>query len=226
MRGYQDYTQADGSPGTAETASDTAEVMWLRDVLPNLMPHARIATYSYESDWRKADIKTSLRKCAEQLLNVLQQHRTKKVGRVRSRCSSSIIQHRYRNDHWSLLDIASEVWSLSRSVWIQREVYPVLSSRQALVLADHGDTFRDIRLSTVGILFLGTPHQGSDVAVYGVWLAQVAGHDTTLLQSLRRNSGVLYDIARDFEASHSSTDTVCYYEGKDASYGPWRTQVR
>lgn len=54
--------------------------MWLCDILPNLIPHARIATYSYESDWRKADIKTSLRKCGEQLLNVLQQHRTKKVG--------------------------------------------------------------------------------------------------------------------------------------------------
>ena len=201
--------------------------MWLRDVLPNLIPHARIATYSYESDWRKADIKTNLRKCGEQLLNVLQQHRIKKVGRVCSRYPSSInTQHRYRNDHWCLLDIALEVLLLSRSVWIQRDVYPVLTSTQALVLADHGNTFRDIRLSTVGILFLGTPHQGSDTAVYGVWLAQVARRDTTLLRSLKRNSGVLYDIARDFEASHDGTDSVCYYEEKDASYGPWRTQVR
>ena len=111
-------------------------------------------------------------------------------------------------------------------MWIQREIHPILTSTQALVLADHGNTFRDIRLSTFGILFLGTPHQGSDTAVYGVWLAQAAGHDKTLLQSLRRNSGLLYDIARDFEASHSGTDTVCYYEEKDASYGPWRTQVR
>lgn len=57
--------------------------MWLRDFLPDSIPNARIATYSYESDWRRADIKTSLRKCGEQLLNVLRQHRsTKKVGRV------------------------------------------------------------------------------------------------------------------------------------------------
>ena len=117
MRGHQENAQANGSPGTNQTASDTNEVMWLRDILPNLIPHARIATYSYESDWRKADIKTSLRKCGEQLLNVLQQHRIKKVGGVRSRHSSSIInQHRYRNDHLCSLDIASEVWSLSRSV--------------------------------------------------------------------------------------------------------------
>ena len=91
VRGHQNYAQDDGPPGTAQTAFDTAEVMWLRDVLPNLIPHARIATYSYESDWRKADIKTSLRKCGEQLLNVLQQHRTEKVSRIGSRRPSFII---------------------------------------------------------------------------------------------------------------------------------------
>ena len=97
------------------------------------------------------------------------------------------------------------------------------------MLADHGDTFRDIRLSVsmAGIIFLGTPHQGSDAAVYGIWLAQAVGHDKTLLESLRRNSSVLYDIARDFEASYGydNADIVCFYESKNASYGPWRTQV-
>ncbi len=108
---------------------------------------------------------------------------------------------------------------------ILARIPPVLSSPQALVLADHGNTFRDIRLSTAGIIFLGTPHQGSEAVVYGVWLAQAMGHDKTLLESLRRNSPALHEIARDFEASYSNTDIVCFYEDKDASYGPWRTQV-
>ena len=57
--------------------------MWLRDLLPSCVSHARIATYSYESDWRKADVKTSLRKCGEQLLNVLYQCRSsEKVSSV------------------------------------------------------------------------------------------------------------------------------------------------
>lgn len=57
--------------------------MWLRDLLPSCVPHARIATYSYESDWRKADVKMSLRKCGEQLLNVLYQCRSsEKVSSV------------------------------------------------------------------------------------------------------------------------------------------------
>ena len=83
LRGHQKDAQADALPDGAETASDTTEVMWLRDLLPDLIPNARISTYSYESDWRKADVKTSLRRCGEQLLNVLYQSRsTEKVGRI------------------------------------------------------------------------------------------------------------------------------------------------
>ena len=104
-------------------------------------------------------------------------------------------------------------------------ITPVLSYPQALVLADHGHTFRDIRFSMAGIIFLGTPHQGSEAAEYGVWLTQAARHDKTLLKSLKRNSLALHAIARDFEASYSNADIVCFYENKDASYGPWRTRV-
>ena len=47
----------------------------------------------------------------------------------------------------------------------------VLSSLQALVLADHGDGFRDFGLTTAEIIFLGTPHQGSEAAVCVWWVA-------------------------------------------------------
>ncbi|KAM0157263.1 hypothetical protein ACHAPG_004757, partial [Botrytis cinerea] len=53
----------------------TAEVMWPRDILVPLFQDARIATYSYKSDWRDGTVKTSLRQCAEQFLNILSQHR-------------------------------------------------------------------------------------------------------------------------------------------------------
>lgn len=48
--------------------------MWLRDLLPNIVPNARIGSYSYQSDWRQ-DVKTNLRECGEQFLNVLDQSR-------------------------------------------------------------------------------------------------------------------------------------------------------
>lgn len=76
-----------------------------------------------------------------------------------------------------------------------------------------------------GIIFLGTPHHGSDVALYGLWLAQALGHDKTLLESLKGNSLALYEIAQDFETGYRNADIVCFYENKEASYGPWRTKV-
>lgn len=79
----EEDAQADGLPRVTQMASETEEVMWLRDFLPDLIPNTRIMTYSYESDWRRADVKTSLRKGGEQLLNVLLQNRSsEKVGRI------------------------------------------------------------------------------------------------------------------------------------------------
>lgn len=66
--------------------------MWLRDILPGLITNARIATYSYESDWRKRDVKTSLRQCGEQLLNVLHQHRlSEKVREILPNFARSVL---------------------------------------------------------------------------------------------------------------------------------------
>lgn len=59
-----------------------SEIIWIQDLLPNLIPNARIVSYSYESDWRQ-DVKTNLCKCREQFLNVLYQDKVSNiVGRV------------------------------------------------------------------------------------------------------------------------------------------------
>ena len=71
---FSDLAKIEKNP-TVEVTS--VEVMWLRDLLPRFLPNARIATYSYESDWRQ-DVKTNLRECGQQLLNVLYQHRSSK----------------------------------------------------------------------------------------------------------------------------------------------------
>lgn len=49
--------------------------MWPRDLLAPQFQNARIATYSYESDWRDRRVNTSLVECGRQLLEVLLQHR-------------------------------------------------------------------------------------------------------------------------------------------------------
>lgn len=53
------------------------EVMWLRDLLPKHVSNARIATFSYLSDWftYKKGVKTSIRELGGQLLTTLQHDR-------------------------------------------------------------------------------------------------------------------------------------------------------
>ena len=55
------------------------EVMWLRDLLPIFVPNARIATFSYLSDWYtyKKGIKTTIRELGEQLLTALHHDRSR-----------------------------------------------------------------------------------------------------------------------------------------------------
>ncbi len=74
-------------------------------------------------------------------------------------------------------------------------------------------------MAIVGILFLGTPHQGSSAAEYGKWLARASRNDTTLLETLTKNSPTLLEVARDFEASYSNVDIICFYEERDGPIG-------
>ena len=74
-------------------------------------------------------------------------------------------------------------------------------------------------MAIAGILFLGTPHQGTSAAEYGMWLARALGKDTTLLETLKKNSPTLLEVARDFEASYSNVDIVCFYEQRDGQMG-------
>jgi hypothetical protein len=62
-------------PLDAGRQDGTTEVMWIRDLLVPEFKNARIATYSYKSDWRDRAVKTSLRECANLFLNELLQYR-------------------------------------------------------------------------------------------------------------------------------------------------------
>jgi hypothetical protein len=93
------------------------------------------------------------------------------------------------------------------------------------VIAIHQREFTNLRLSIAGIIFLGAPFQGSDTALFGTWLAKALRGDTTLLKLLKKDSPTLSDLSRDFWGSHSDWDLVCFYEKKEADYGPLKIQV-
>ena len=77
-----------------------------------------------------------------------------------------------------------------------------------------------------GIIFLGTPFQGSDAATYGKWLAQLGRLNATLMGSLEKDSPSLHALSLDFWHSYDDWDMLCFYENKDAEYGPWKTRVQ
>ncbi|KAM3088918.1 hypothetical protein ACMFMG_000539 [Clarireedia jacksonii] len=170
------------------------EVMWPRDLLVPMFKDARIATYSYKSDWKDRAVKTSLRQCAEQFLNIVSQHRQQTNEQKRPLV---LIGH-----------------SLG-----------CLVIQQALVIAIHQREFTNLRLSVAGIIFLGAPFQGSDIANVGTRLARLSGLDSTILKLLEKDSANLYALSRDFWGSHSDWDLVCFYEMVEAEFGSIKTQI-
>ena len=63
-----------GKQRDRDSSLSVTELMWLRDLLPVKFPNARIASYSYESGWKRGE-ETNLRRCGDQLLEILLQHR-------------------------------------------------------------------------------------------------------------------------------------------------------
>ncbi|KAI1388636.1 uncharacterized protein F4822DRAFT_252086 [Hypoxylon trugodes] len=77
--------------------------------------------------------------------------------------------------------------------------------------AAHSDPrFEEINRNTAGVIFLGTPHQGSTVSLIGEILARLTpflGSDTTLIKFLSHRSSALLDLKRDFSATMTSIMT-------------------
>ncbi len=90
--------------------------------------------------------------------------------------------------------------------------------KQALVLAKSRDDYEDIRISTAGVIFLGTPHEGVTIAEYAGYLAVVKRNDPSLLEQLVPKSEQLYHLAHDFAASYKYLSVTCFYEKLDNTY--------
>ncbi|KAJ2968714.1 hypothetical protein NQ176_g9048 [Zarea fungicola] len=77
--------------------------------------------------------------------------------------------------------------------------------KQALCSKDSGNTIND----TSGIIFLGTPHQGSSISIAGALLATMTGFlgsDATLLLSLRNHRDELSNLTEAFKSYMAPND--------------------
>lgn len=86
--------------------------------------------------------------------------------------------------------------------------------------------FSDISSSVAGIIFLGTPFQGSNAAGLGSFIARLGGFDSTLLKLLQKDNPELHKLSRNFWSGYGHLDILCFYENRDADFKLLKTQVR
>jgi hypothetical protein len=70
---------------------------------------------------------------------------------------------------------------------------------------------------THGVVFLGTPHNGTSIVTYGETLVNIAkavglGSDTSLIHSLRNGSPELFRLATYFNDIYADFDVFCFFE--------------
>lgn len=90
---------------------------------------------------------------------------------------------------------------------------------QALLRAQIEPRYNGIQKHTIGIIFMGTPHQGSNVASYGKILAKVATSvmnrpSSRLIKALQTNSDALVRLTSDFRFQLPNYQVVSFYETK------------
>lgn len=89
--------------------------------------------------------------------------------------------------------------------------------------------YETIRNATIGIIIFGTPHRGSDKAVYGKVLANVAQIMTRkpsarLVSALQTNSDVPLRLTSDFRFQLPQYQVVSFYEQRPMK--PFSSLVR
>ncbi|KAK4192153.1 hypothetical protein QBC35DRAFT_373916, partial [Podospora australis] len=171
-----------GDPQKTWTARNG--VYWPTDLLPASLKqeHANIVVYGYN-----ADVYSS-KKDRSPSDNFIHQHAQSLVA--------SLTHHR-----------KSEGTERHPIIWVAHSLGGILTKRALLyshdVRAHHHEDFRSIFVSTYGIIFLGTPHNGSDIAIWGRVLQMMSDvaiprrifeTQPVLLRALKKDNETLQQI--------------------------------
>ncbi|KAK4450537.1 protein SERAC1 [Podospora aff. communis PSN243] len=182
--------------GNGNTGAGDSSVFWLRDLLPEKFPNARIMTYKYESKILRNKSKyASVSNTARALLEQLLQYR----GTCPDRPIVFIVH--------SLGGLVAKQVSIPTShPWNNR----------SWDTRSNDITFKSIADATKGLIFFGTPHRGSDLAKtlgpiqrissLGFWKSSAF---TSLLQT---HSDGLLEISEDFRTIAPRYALITFYE--------------
>lgn len=176
-----------GSPEKTWTAKSN-RVYWPTDLLPRTLQeagvHANVLVYGYNAD-------VAGNKDKKPSTNFIHEHAQTLVNYLTT----------FRKTHKTLRNPI---------IWVAHSLGGILLKRaleysDSVRLAVHED-FRSVYISTYAIVFLGTPHEGSDLAKWGEMLQGMAGHiprkffdsEPILIRTLRKDSEILDAINNDF----------------------------
>ncbi|KAI5459563.1 hypothetical protein BGZ63DRAFT_254666 [Mariannaea sp. PMI_226] len=162
---------------------------WLEDFLPESLPNCRIMTFGYDSGLAFSRSIAGVENFSIDLLNRLRAVRSGPEARSRP-----------------IIFIAHSLGGIV--------------IKKALVMAhENSQDFGAILDSTKGIVFMGTPHRGSDLIPWSLMLANVINHvplrkkmHKALLRNLNSNSDMLMEISRQFLHRSSGLKIMTFTE--------------
>ncbi|KAK5562446.1 hypothetical protein LTR43_011950 [Exophiala xenobiotica] len=117
----------------------------------------------------------------------------------------------------SLVDKREESEEIHRPLIFIAHSLGVIVVKQALFQARLESRYQPLKDATIGLIFLGTPHRGSDKATYGKVLANVAqfiSHKPPprLLSALQTNSDVLLQLTTNFRFQLPDYEVYSFFE--------------
>ncbi|KAI4178722.1 MAG: hypothetical protein LQ346_007354 [Caloplaca aetnensis] len=188
-------------------ASDKSDTFWPAELLPAVIgkDKARLLVYGYDADLTSTAnglSKDKIHNHAEQLVAVLSASRRKAGATERP-----------------IIFVAHSVGGII----VKRAIIHSSGIRGHQI-----SHLRSIFVSTFGILFLGTPHMGSDVAKWSSWLNTIySSHclnlsdedESYLITALETGSETLQTIERDFVQSVDRFHIYYFHEGKPTDLG-------
>lgn len=173
-----------GLTGDGLATWEKGGTVWPRDLLPKAVPAARVITWNYEADIMRFFNKTgqnTILKHAENFLLDLAGERAEEDGIEPDR---------------PIIFVAHSLGGL-----VVKQA--LITAREHESTQSENEDYARILRNTIGIIFLGTPHKGSDQARWDAVAANLArilkkDHNDTIVEALSRGSSVLESLQSSF----------------------------
>ncbi|KAK5994802.1 Vegetative incompatibility HET-E-1-like protein [Cladobotryum mycophilum] len=202
--------------GTWRHANGT---LWLRDLLPKFLPGCRVYTYGYPSKVFSNALVAQVQEYSRALLSSIRDlHDDSKTVMLPTSTTAVDACPWYLPHRSNIPARVPDLLFLYATVW---------AALFALVLAHQDDNlYSQVLRSIIGIVFLGTPHRGSDTANLGSILGTIVNIcaatstggvlsrtvRTGLLDHLTRDSSVLQELLLSARNRFRNIAVVSFYE--------------